>query len=76
MVKTVTQKREADEQQKIVAARNVKINEEEITCKKLADVVEADLKEAMLALEAAMKVVNEPIFVSLGMVNCVQILCR
>jgi dynein heavy chain len=76
LVKTVTQKREADEQQKIVAARNVKINEEEITCKKLADVVEADLKEAMLALEAAMKVVNEPIFVSLGMVNCVQILCR
>jgi signal transduction histidine kinase len=76
LVKTVTQKREADEQQKIVVARSVKINEEEITCKKLADVVEADLKEAMPALEAAMKVVNGPMFILPGVEKCVEILCQ
>ena len=69
LVKTVTQKREVDEQQKVVAARNVKINEEEITCKKLAEVAEADLKEAMPALEAAMKVVNGPMFILPGVEN-------
>jgi hypothetical protein len=74
LVKTVTQKREADEQQKVVAARSVKINEEEITCKKLAEVVEADLKEAMPALEAAMKVVNGPMFILPGVEKCVEIL--
>jgi len=76
LVKTVTQKREVDEQQKVVAARSVKINEEEITCKKLAEVVEADLKEAMPALEAAMKVVNGPMFILPGVENSVEILCH
>jgi len=76
LVKTVTQKREVDEQQKVVAARSVKINEEEITCKKLAEVVETDLKEAMPALEAAMKVVNGPMFILPGMKNSVEILCQ
>jgi hypothetical protein len=76
LVKTVTQKREVDEQQKVVAARSVKINEEEITCKKLAEVAEADLKEAMPALEAAMKVVNGPMLFLPGMENSVEILCQ
>jgi len=76
LVKTVTQKREVGEQQKVVAARSVKINEEEITCKKLAEVVETDLKEAMPALEAAMKVVNGPMFILPGAENSVEILCQ
>ena len=57
LVIIVTQKREADEQQSLVAARSVKIAEEEVACKKLADIAQADLMEAMPALEAAMKVV-------------------
>lgn len=51
-----TQTREADEQQKLVAAESVKIKEEEVVCKQLADAALADLQEAMPALEEALMV--------------------
>ncbi|XP_046389338.1 dynein axonemal heavy chain 2 [Ischnura elegans] len=47
------QKREADEQQKSVIARSKKIKQEETACLKLADIAQADLDEAMPALEEA-----------------------
>ena len=59
LVIIIAQKKEADEQQKLVAARSIKIGEEEVACKKLADIAEADLMEAMPALEAAMKVIYD-----------------
>lgn len=47
---------EADEKKEMVAARSVKIEEEEVACQKLADAAQADLNEAMPALEEAMRV--------------------
>lgn len=56
LVLLMSQKREADEQQKIVAANSEKIRAEEVECLALANVALADLQEAMPALEDAMKV--------------------
>lgn len=56
LVIIVTQQREADLQQKEVATKKMKIGEEEVVCKKLAAVAQADLDEAMPALEEAMTV--------------------
>nr|XP_028557519.1 dynein heavy chain 2, axonemal isoform X1 [Podarcis muralis]XP_028557522.1 dynein heavy chain 2, axonemal isoform X1 [Podarcis muralis] len=55
LVIIVQQKREADEQQKMVSANSEKIAAEEIKCKALADTAQRDLEEAMPALEEAMK---------------------
>ena len=52
----VQQKRDAEEQEKTVAAHSVKIAEEEAKCKVLADAAQKDLDEALPALEEAMKV--------------------
>lgn len=59
LVILVNQKREADDQQKAVSARSIRIKEEEKACQHLADVALADLQEAMPALEEAMQVVTE-----------------
>ncbi|XP_049764343.1 dynein axonemal heavy chain 2 [Schistocerca cancellata] len=58
LVTIMTQKREADEQQKSVAAKSLRIGEEEAACKKLADVAQADLNQAMPALEEAMRALD------------------
>ncbi|KAL0267127.1 UNVERIFIED_CONTAM: hypothetical protein PYX00_009482 [Menopon gallinae] len=51
----ISQKRkEADDQAKIVKVKSEKIAEEEIACKKLAKIAQADLDEAMPALEEAL----------------------
>lgn len=50
------QQRNADEQQRSVAARSKKTQEEEVQCKKLADAAMRDLASAMPALEEAIKV--------------------
>ena len=50
------QKREADEQQKSVAAYSEKISAEEVKCKAMADNAQRDLDEAVPALEEATKV--------------------
>ncbi|KAM4675882.1 dynein axonemal heavy chain 2 [Discoglossus pictus] len=55
LVIIVQQRREADEQQKAVAAHSEKISAEEIKCKALADNAQKDLEEALPALEEAMK---------------------
>ncbi|CAM4719453.1 unnamed protein product [Caretta caretta] len=55
LVIIVQQKREADEQQKMVGANSEKIAVEEIKCKTLADNAQKDLEEALPALEEAMK---------------------
>lgn len=52
----VQQKREADEQQKSVAAYSEKIAAEEVKCKTMADNAQRDLDEAVPALEEATKV--------------------
>lgn len=52
----VQQKRDAEEQEKTVAAHSIKIAEEEVKCKVLADAAQKDLDEALPALEEAMKV--------------------
>ncbi|XP_075210256.1 dynein heavy chain 2, axonemal kl-2 [Lycorma delicatula] len=54
LVIILNQKREADDQQKAVSARSVRIKEEEKVCQHLADIALADLQEAMPALEEAM----------------------
>ncbi|XP_060528447.1 dynein axonemal heavy chain 2 isoform X3 [Cylas formicarius] len=54
----VAQRKEADEHQKEVAKKSLKIGEEEIQCKKMADVAQADLDEAMPALEEAIKALD------------------
>lgn len=41
-----------------MAQKSIKIGEEEIICKKLADVAQADLDEAMPALEEAMRALD------------------
>ena len=56
LVIIVQQKRDAEEQEKTVAARSVKIAEEEAKCLVLADAAQKDLDEAMPALEEAVKV--------------------
>ncbi|XP_006863561.1 PREDICTED: dynein heavy chain 2, axonemal [Chrysochloris asiatica] len=55
LVIIVKQKREADEQQKAVTANSEKIAVEEIKCQALADNAQKDLKEALPALEEAMR---------------------
>lgn len=50
------QQRNADEQQRSVAARSKKTQEEEVQCKRLADAAMRDLASAMPALEEAVKV--------------------
>ena len=52
LVIIVSQKREADEQQKSVAQKKEKIDEEEIKCKHMADLAQHDLDEAGPALIA------------------------
>ena len=56
LVIIVQQKRDAEEQEKTVAARSIKIAEEEGKCKVLAEAAQKDLDEALPALEEAMKV--------------------
>ncbi|XP_050296141.1 dynein axonemal heavy chain 2 isoform X2 [Anthonomus grandis grandis] len=58
LVIIVAQRKEADDQQKEVAKKSIKIGEEEIQCKKLADVAQADLDEAMPALEEAVRALD------------------
>ncbi|XP_025836128.1 dynein heavy chain 2, axonemal-like [Agrilus planipennis] len=52
------QRREADEQQKEVTIKSIRIGEEEIQCKKLADLAQADLDEAMPALDEAVRALD------------------
>lgn len=47
-------RREADDQAKVVKIKSEKIAEEEAACKKLAKFAQADLDEAMPALEEAL----------------------
>ena len=56
LIVIVQQKREADEQQKSVAAYSERISAEEIKCKQMADNAQRDLDEAVPALEEAQKV--------------------
>lgn len=56
LVVIVQQKREADEQQKAVAAHGEKISAEEAKCKQMAENAQRDLDEAIPALEEATKV--------------------
>ncbi|CAG9772859.1 unnamed protein product [Ceutorhynchus assimilis] len=58
LVIIVAQRKEADEQQKEVAKKSIKIGEEEIQCKKLADIAQVDLDEAMPALEEAIRALD------------------
>ncbi|XP_014244414.1 dynein heavy chain 2, axonemal isoform X2 [Cimex lectularius] len=58
LVMILSQKKEADEAQKSVTARSIKIAEEEVHCKQLAEVALADLNEALPALEEAMKALD------------------
>lgn len=51
-------KREADEQAKVVKIKSEKIAEEEVACKKLAKIAQADLDEAMPALEEALSALD------------------
>uniref|UniRef100_H2ZI81 Dynein axonemal heavy chain 2 n=1 Tax=Ciona savignyi TaxID=51511 RepID=H2ZI81_CIOSA len=55
LVVIVQQKREADEQQKSVAAYSERIGAEEVKCKTMADNAQRDLDEAIPALEEAKK---------------------
>lgn len=50
------QKREADEQQKAVAAHSERISAEEGKCKQMAENAQKDLDEAIPALQEATKV--------------------
>ncbi|KAF5308516.1 hypothetical protein FQR65_LT06181 [Abscondita terminalis] len=47
------QVKEVDQQAKEMAVKSIKIGEKEVNCKRLADVAQADLDEAMPALEEA-----------------------
>ncbi|RZC39320.1 dynein heavy chain 2, axonemal-like [Asbolus verrucosus] len=58
LVIIVAQRKQADEQQKEVAQKSIKIREDEIQCQKLADVAQADLDEAMPALEEAIRALD------------------
>ncbi|CAK1600591.1 unnamed protein product [Parnassius mnemosyne] len=52
------QQRNADEQQRSVAARSKKTQEEEVQCKRLADAAMRDLASAMPALDEAVKALD------------------
>lgn len=58
LVVLVSQKREADEQAKSVAAFQIKIQEEEAKCLVIAEAAQKDLDEAMPALNEAIKSLN------------------
>ncbi|XP_050498494.1 dynein axonemal heavy chain 2 [Diabrotica virgifera virgifera] len=58
LVIIVTQRKEADDQQKEVTKTSIKIGEEEIQCKRLAELAQADLDEAMPALEEAIRALD------------------
>lgn len=58
LVVIIQQRKEADEQQKDVAQKSIKIGEEEVQCKKLADIAQADLDEAMPALNEAIRALD------------------
>ena len=58
LLRTVQQKRDAEEQEKAVAARSEKIAEEEARCMVLADAAQKDLDEALPALQEAVKVLG------------------
>ncbi|XP_031338901.1 dynein heavy chain 2, axonemal-like isoform X2 [Photinus pyralis] len=58
LVIIVAQRKEADEQAKEVAITSIKIGEAEVQCKKLADLAQADLDEAMPALEEAVQALD------------------
>lgn len=58
LVIIVSQRKEADEQQKEVAIKSIKIGEDEIQCEKLAAVAQADLDEAMPALDEAVRALD------------------
>nr|CAI5834494.1 unnamed protein product [Callosobruchus analis] len=58
LVIIVAQKKEADEQQKEVTIKSIKIGEEEVQCKRMADLAQADLDEAMPALEEAIRALD------------------
>lgn len=53
---TVNQRREADETQKTVTARSLRIAEEQKECKRLEELARADLATVEPALNEAMKV--------------------
>ncbi|CAH0554837.1 unnamed protein product [Brassicogethes aeneus] len=53
LVIIVAQRKEADEQQKEVTKKSIKIGEEEVECRKMAELAQADLDEAMPALNEA-----------------------
>ncbi|KAL3846382.1 hypothetical protein ACJMK2_017380 [Sinanodonta woodiana] len=55
LVTLVQQKREADEQQKSVAQKSERIADEEVKCQHMADLAQADLNEALPALEEAIR---------------------
>lgn len=55
LVVIVQQKREADEQQKSVATRSEKIQEEEVKCRSIAETAQLELDEALPALQEAIK---------------------
>ncbi|CAG9819075.1 unnamed protein product [Phaedon cochleariae] len=58
LVIIVAQRKEADEQQKEVTKKSIKIGEEEIQCKRMADLAQVDLDEAMPALEEAIRALD------------------
>ncbi|XP_068085242.1 dynein axonemal heavy chain 2 [Anabrus simplex] len=49
---------EADEEKQVVAANKIRIEEEKIVCERLAAIAQADLDEAMPALEEAMRALD------------------
>lgn len=59
LVNLVSQKREADEQQKSVAAFQTKIQEEEAKCLTIAEAAQKDLDEALPALNEAIKALEQ-----------------
>ena len=58
LVVIVQQKKEADEQQKSVSAKAAKIAVEAKACGEMASAAQADLDEALPALEDAVKALN------------------
>ncbi|KAK4876213.1 hypothetical protein RN001_012635 [Aquatica leii] len=58
LVIIVSQQKEADQQAKEVAVKSIKIGDEEVKCKRLADLAQADLDEAMPALDEAVSALD------------------
>ncbi|XP_057654894.1 dynein axonemal heavy chain 2 isoform X2 [Diorhabda carinulata] len=58
LVIIVTQRKEADEQQKEVTKTSLKIGEEAVQCNRMAELAQADLDEAMPALEEAIRALD------------------